>query len=72
VVLRTVVEADRRPGLPDSNRVTSVPATSPKVVCQNVFTRFNTSESKDLDNLYGLQYGLELVIPMLSRRLEAR
>jgi hypothetical protein len=28
--------------------------------------------SECLDNLYDLQYGLELVIPMSSRRLETR
>jgi phage terminase large subunit-like protein len=30
------------------------------------------SQSEDLDKASGLQYGLELVIPMSSRRLETR
>jgi hypothetical protein len=32
----------------------------------------STSKSEALDNLCDLQYGLELVIPMSSRRLETR
>jgi hypothetical protein len=42
------------------------------VISQNNLSVFTASESEILDNSRGLQYGLELVIPMSSRRLEKR
>jgi hypothetical protein len=41
-------------------------------ICRYDLSALSRSTSEALDNFRGLQYGLELVIPMSSRRLEKR
>ena len=41
-------------------------------ICRYDLSALSRSTSQALDNFRGLQYGLELVIPMSSRRLEKR
>jgi hypothetical protein len=53
-------------------RAVAMRTSVPIVISQNNLSVLMASESEILDNSRGLQYGLELVIPMSSRRLEKR
>jgi hypothetical protein len=51
-------------------RAVALQTSMPSLISQNELSVAAASQSEALDNSGGLQYGLELVIPMSSRRLE--
>ena len=53
-------------------RAVGIRTSTSEVISQNDLSLPAASQSEHLDKASGLQYGLELVIPMSSRRLETR
>jgi hypothetical protein len=66
----TRANADLKPS--EYGHAVAMRTSTPKVIPQNGLSVSAASGSEALDNLCDLQYGLELVIPMSSRRLETR
>ena len=53
-------------------RAVALQTSMPSLISQNEWSITAASQSEALDNPVGSRYGLELVIPMSSRRLETR